>query len=495
MNCVALERKACDAVQPTGTPLTDDRLERVARFAASVEFSQVPPDVRELTAATVLYCLSVGLAAAGDDCARAVEAATSDVANPSGATATRLSDGARVTSDDAALCNASLFGSRAQGDSHPAGHLGGVVVPIALAIAEAKRLSGPECLASVVAGYDVGLRVGRDHSTVLSEQGLRTTPCYGVFAAAATAARALRFDGPTFANALRIAGNFAGGIREFANAGSAEGPFQAGVAARNGLLAARLALAGVRGAPTVLEGAAGFYRAYGGAPGVDYGYRLASDLGRDFEIRRVTYKPYPTCQYVRGAIRAVLALRRTWRWQRTPDAITIYLCPFEANFPGVAYQGPFRSVAQTIPSAAFCAALAWTTGTVKYRDLRTVDNPAVLDLVPRIKVCAEPSFSQYDTRVEISFSDGSKDAFDDVGGDHHYLMSWTAATEAAAATLQTSASASGIASRLAAEVSRLNYSLTVDAVVSAAVEVANRVRQDLGSTDAARNTDHQSAAE
>jgi 2-methylcitrate dehydratase PrpD len=35
--------------------------------------------------------------------------------------------------------------------SHPAGHLGGVVIPAALAVAEARGLTGAELLAAMVA--------------------------------------------------------------------------------------------------------------------------------------------------------------------------------------------------------------------------------------------------------------------------------------------------------------------------------------------------------
>src|SRR5262249_2096984 len=146
---------------------------------------------------------------------------------------------------NAAMANGVLLSGRAQGDSHKAGHIGGVAIPSALAVAQQRKLSGADFLSAMIVGYEVGLRIGRDHASELSTLGFRTTPTYGVFTAAAAGARALGLDGAQTADALALSANLASGLREYVNAGTEESPFQAGFAARNGISAALLAEAGV----------------------------------------------------------------------------------------------------------------------------------------------------------------------------------------------------------------------------------------------------------
>ena len=47
----------------------------------------------------------------------------------------------------------------------------------------------------------------------------------------------------------------------------------------------------------------------------------------------------------------------------TVSSMDIRMNPYEADFIGVRFTGPFTSAPQTVMSAPFCAALAWITGT------------------------------------------------------------------------------------------------------------------------------------
>src|SRR5258708_36922514 len=102
------------------------------------------------------------------------------------------------------------------------------------------------------------------------------------------------FDGEKIANAMRLAANFAGGLREYVAAGTEESAFQAGFAARNGLNVAALVNSGITAAPSRLHGSNGFYRASAEA-GVDYRKRVTEKLGRAYEFTTGNYKPHPQC--------------------------------------------------------------------------------------------------------------------------------------------------------------------------------------------------------
>lgn len=402
----------------------------LAAFAAELELTRLPDPVVWQAKSCLLYGLAVGVATLRVWQARAVCSSLEADEGGCAGTATRLLDGKPAGPGHAAMANAVLLSGRVQGDSHPAGHLGGVIIPVALAMAERNRLSGAAFLSALIAGYEVALRIGRDHAAALTACGFRTTPCYGVFGAAAAAARALGFDASGTLNALSLSSNLAAGLREYVNAGTEESPFQAGFAARNGLTAALLVAAGLPvAAPTALHGAAGFYAAYGGLDG-NPGARLCDGLGQQFEMQTVTYKPYPACQFLRGMIRSLIALRNKVGAAAVAE-IDIRLHPFEANFVGVRFQGPFVSSAQTVMSGPFCAALAWATGSVGYAGLRRFDDTAVLAVVPRVNVIADPTCTRYQTRLRVTLQSGEEMSLVDTASDQDFRLTWPLAERAA----------------------------------------------------------------
>src|SRR5687768_5949361 len=166
---------------------------QLARFAARSDVRELPAQVVEKAKACLLYAVAVGIA-----CLRSPQAAQAAAASPAGTgKATRFVDDKKCDAAAAAFANATLFHARVQEDAHAAGHVGVVVVPAALAMAETTSASGAALLAAIAAGYETALRIGRDHAADLSARGFRTTPAYGVFGAAAAAGRLLGFDART----------------------------------------------------------------------------------------------------------------------------------------------------------------------------------------------------------------------------------------------------------------------------------------------------------
>lgn len=395
-----------------------------AQFLAFFEARSLPATLLENAKACLLYGLAVGI---GTRRARPAKLAwdAADRKRESGAT-TRLIDGARTSQGSAAFANAVLLSGRVQGDSHPCGHIGGVVIPSALAAAETENATGATLLSGLVAGYESALRIGRDHAADLSLRGFRTTPSYGVFGATVASGRIRGFDAVTMRNAIGLAANFAGGLREYVDAGTEESPFQAGFAARNGVYVVDLAACGLQATPNALHGGAGFYRAFG-KENVDYGHRLIEKLGEDFEFKSVTYKQYPACQFLRGIIRGLAALREQAKGS-TVHSMDIQMHPYEANFIGVRFSGPFATAAQTVMSAPFCAALAWSTGTASFDGLRRFDDAAVNALVPRIKITADETRKLYEPFMQVRLADGRQLEWAEQAGDSNYRVTWVAAT-------------------------------------------------------------------
>jgi 2-methylcitrate dehydratase PrpD len=420
------EGRQMSPYQPRGQA-PETALESLARFGSQIEYAQLPQAIVRRSQACLLYGVAVGVAAADARAPHLAAAALDgdDGGRPDGAT--RLVDGSVVGIGGAAFANAVLMHARTQEDAHPAGHVGVVIIPAAIAVAEHVHASGKDLIAAVVAGYEIALRIGRDHVTDASTRGLRSTPLYGVFGAAAAASRLLRLDARQTMHALALAANAAGGLREFVTAGTEEFALHAGFAARNGITAALLAQRSLAAARTSLEGAAGFYRAFG-EPGGDYARRITDALGDAFALLDVTYKPYPTCQFHRGVIRGVLELRARTGGEDV-EAIAIRMNPFEADFVGVRYAGPFRSFSQTFMSAPFCAALAWTRNAVTYRGLHEFAAADVLQVVKRVEVISDAARPRYMPHVSIRRANGDSCEWNECGGTETFRLTWEAAVD------------------------------------------------------------------
>lgn len=396
-------------------------VEELATFAAALECQNLPPRIIEKARACLLYGASVGIAATpAPQPALAVRAGLQ--AGPSAAT--RFLDGASCDEEEAAFANAVLFHARCQEDAHPAGHIGAVVLPAALATAETVGASGADLIAGVVAGYEVGLRIGRDHAVNLSRRGFRTTSAYGLFAAAAAASRLRRLSAGGLGNALALAASMASGLREFVEAGSEEFAYQAGVAARNGLLAARLAAAGATGAASALTGAAGFFAAFGGSG--RFADRLTDGLGSVFEMEAVAFKPWPVCQFHRASIAGLLSLRAQLRAAQA-ELIEIRMHPSEADFWGVRFTGPFQTFPQAFMSAPFCAALAWAHGEVGFAAMHVFDDDAVMKLIGRVHVIADEGRPRYEPHLRMVLANGDEVVWDGATHSTDFRLDWDAA--------------------------------------------------------------------
>ena len=128
-------------------------------------------------------------------------------------------------------------------------------------------------------------------------------------AAAAAAAVVLGLDAERTRNALAIAASFAGGLME--NFGTGVKPLHAGRGAQSGVIAARLAQAGMDASPVALEGERGLMRALSPKGAVNLERPLAA--GREWHILkwRLNIKKYPTVGASQRTIDSILTLRAT----------------------------------------------------------------------------------------------------------------------------------------------------------------------------------------
>lgn len=169
--------------------------------------------------------------------------------------------------DDAVLVNGTFAQGCELDDYYDqgGGHPGAASVPVILALAQQKRVSGRELITAVVAGYEVGWRVGRALLPELMRRGYHSQSAIGVFISVAAAGRILRLDARQLTHALAIAGSHAGGTMEFDQSGGEVKRLHNGMVCCAGLRSAMLAQAGLTGPPTIFEGERGILKVMSGA--------------------------------------------------------------------------------------------------------------------------------------------------------------------------------------------------------------------------------------
>ncbi|ANN69951.1 MmgE/PrpD family protein [Bordetella bronchialis] len=291
--------------RPGGPEGLDHPSRALAAFAAALRFEAIPGPVVERT--VNLYVDWLGSALAGKG-ARPVEtiARFARAAGGHAGPAEVIVDRGGASAYFAAMANGAASHFVEQDDVHNGSvlHPATVVFPVVLALAQERGASGRDLIAAAVAGYEVGIRVGeylgRSHYKVF-----HTTGTAGTLAAAAAAGRLLGLDEQGMLHAFGSAGTQASGLWEFLRDAADSKQLHTAMAAANGLMAARLAADGFRGAARILEGAQGM--AAGMSRDADPA-RLLDGLGRRWATMETSFKYHAACRHTHPAADALLAV-------------------------------------------------------------------------------------------------------------------------------------------------------------------------------------------
>src|SRR5580700_10827383 len=251
--------------------------------------SPLPPEVSRAARRTLLNVLGTAASAAGSPAvtvllaAAAEQGSAGDVQVPG---LTRALD---------PYWAALVIGTAAHLDDFDDTHLATVIHPGAATLAAVLSLvpetapSGAAFLGAFTAGCEAQLRIGCAISPAHYDHGWHITGTCGVFGAAVAACALLRLDAQATARALSLAATMTAGHREAF--GTMTKPLHAGKAAANGVLAARLAAAGL-GGPADPLGPDGVLEVL--ATSVDRSaLGLGWPAGHRWELELNTFKAYP----------------------------------------------------------------------------------------------------------------------------------------------------------------------------------------------------------
>ena len=140
--------------------------------------------------------------------------------------------------------------------SSPPTHAVSPTVPVALALAEAKRGDGKDVIVACAKGFETQLRVLLASSHARGSLPFHTPGVVGVLGSAAAASHLLQLEPPQLANALGMATSRCGGLP--ANTGSMVKCTHCGNAAAAGIEASRLAQLGFTANPGIFEAPSGY---------------------------------------------------------------------------------------------------------------------------------------------------------------------------------------------------------------------------------------------
>lgn len=291
-------------------------------------------------------------------------------------------------------------------------HPGVPVISGALAIAEARGVSGEMLLRGVIAGYEVSNRIAETINPA-HYAFWHTTGTVGTFGAAAAACTILGLDEKQSLNALANAGTLAAGLQQAFRGDGMSKPMHGGHAADTGIMCAISASAGVTGITDMLEGERGFGNAMCG--GVDWS-NVAATLGDDFTIERMTVKNHAACGHGHAAIDAALQLQKDHGFA----AEDVQRIDAGTYGPAVEIVGAQEttSVFEAKFSLPYCVAVALYDGSCRmkaFTDARRAD-PKLHDLARKVFVskdadCDAAFPKRRSARVRVTLNDGTAHEF------------------------------------------------------------------------------------
>ena len=395
----------------------DNRYTRgMAEFVANLQFEDIPAEVRQRIKLLMLDSLGCALYGAQLEWSRILQQRLGelDTTRMCAVWGTRQ----RISAPHAALIN----GTQVQGfeldDVHRQGmlHVGSVVLPALIAVTEFRKgLSGKEFLTAAVAGYEIGPRVGICMGPEHLEQGFHTGATFGVFSAAAGAARGLKLDTGKTVHALGIAGTQAAGLMA-AQFGAMVKRMHSGRSSQSGLYGALLAEAGFTGIVNVFESDyGGFCTTFSRSTDRFKIEELTAGFGSVWQTMGIALKFYSCVASNHTTLDALRLMQEEHSFGANDvEKIVVHCTQATAVHVGWKYKPEGMTSAQL--NLPYCVATLLLDGDVfvdQFSDAKVAD-PARMALAEKVDVREDPAYtaqgskSRHLVRVEVHLKGGKK---------------------------------------------------------------------------------------
>lgn len=382
----------------------------MAEFVAALKPEDLPSEVMAQAARVLLDAVGCAVAAWTEDREKARIARDIAAMYPARPGAGVIgAAGVSAQPAFAALANGILINAADNDDTHKRAllHVGSVVVPAALALAETRGLSGRRMLAALVAGYEVAVRVGMAVMPT-HYRFWHSTATNGTFGGAATAAHAMGLDADGVQRALGLAGTQAAGLNTFFESGDMTKSLHPGKAALNGVLSAQLASLGMTSPPGILEHPKGYLAAFSLEPKAS---ALTDGLGSAWEILQNGFKFFPSILASHSPIQATLAIVAKHR----PDPRRIARITNETYNTVLSHfsSKEAATVMAARVSVPYCIAAAAVDGVLTQAQFAPgrIHDPLIRQVLARTEVIADPGLNtlypaNFPARVTVTMEDG-----------------------------------------------------------------------------------------
>jgi 2-methylcitrate dehydratase PrpD len=292
-----------DAHTPAGQDASDIYAEHLAR----VQYDDLPDNCIKAVKASILDTLAcIYAGTSSPDVKETMAAAKNWGGKP---TSTLIgAGGVKVSPVNAVLANGSAIHQDDFDDCHdnaPSHPTSASLVP-ALAVAEEMGgVSGKDLILAVALSNDLTCRLSKSITGRIFDHPWFRAPVCGLFGATAAAAKIRKATAAQHRHALGLALPLVGGTwASIHHHDSSVRAIRDGLNYHNGIIAAELAMRGLRGDPEVFEGPYGFFKAY--YNGEFRREDVIGDLGKHFESAYVSLKPWPSMRNLHNMVTSVL---------------------------------------------------------------------------------------------------------------------------------------------------------------------------------------------
>lgn len=377
-------------------------------FIASLSYEEIPDAAIETAVDCYTDTVGVTMAGAGDEAgAKAANALTESTST---GPVTIIGHDRSASIPTACFINGTAAHAMDYDDfsyAYPA-HPSAVIATVALAIAEARNLTGKEAISAYITGFETYYYITQIIGDSHYETGWHATSTIGTFSATATAAHLLDLPADQTQQALNIAVSHPAGLR--CNFGTMSKPMHVGIAARAGATAALLANKDFTAHPNAIAEEHGFLDVYIGS---DVSPESRPSLGEDWGLIDVGVgtKKYPSSGPTHSSIAAITTLLSSHNL--APDDIskvTVSVAPFAQD---VLIQRPPSTVLEAKFSLEFCIATAIQQGAVGLDSFQPemVTDPTVAEIANQVNVQIDESLSYNSHKSTVTIDTTTGDTF------------------------------------------------------------------------------------
>jgi 2-methylcitrate dehydratase PrpD len=385
----------------------------IGRFVRNLKLVDVPPAVVDKAKLVFLDTLGIALASSTMD----FGAMVTRVAEKLGGAQHSLLLGSsiRVAAANALIANGTLAHGLDYDDTLEEAivHTGSCAWMTALAVGEEVGSGGAAVLEAAIAGTEVLCKVGLVAPGRFHARGFHPTAICSTFGAAAAAGKLYGLNLEQWGDAFGLCGSQSSGIIEYLADGTWTKRMHPGWSAHGGLIATLLAQEGFRGPAKVFEGTHGFFSAFGGKH--DYHYEKILELGKEWEIPRLTFKSYPCGSISHPYMDCALKIKQ--KYSPEPEQIAEVVCR-TAEGPVHRLWEPLADKQNPISSYGAKFSLPYSIAVMIVRGRAGLDeftedairDRATLDLASKVRYVLDPTIDyprHFSGHVKVIMQDGT----------------------------------------------------------------------------------------